>query len=90
MRLLTDFCRLQAAALNVMHKGYHADEVVRACQKMYAVGMKYILNFLGGLGGHNYGFDNAQKSAEVINQTHHTILGKMLLAFKERLYDCLF
>lgn len=60
--------------LDVMHKGYHADEVVRACQKMDAAGMKYILNFLGGLGGHNYGFDHARKSAKVINQTHPTMV----------------
>lgn len=60
--------------LDVMRKGYHADEIVRACQKMDEAGMEYILNFLGGLGGHNYGLDHARKSAEVINQTHPTMV----------------
>lgn len=60
--------------LDVMRKGYRADEIVRACQKMDEAGMEYILNFLGGLGGHNYGLDHARKSAEVINQTHPTMV----------------
>ena len=60
--------------LDIMHKGYHSDKVVRACQKMDAAGMSYILNFLGGLGGHGYGLDHARKSADVINQTHPTMV----------------
>ena len=60
--------------LDVMHKGYKADEVVRQCRKMDEAGMEYILNFLGGLGGHEYGYDHARKSAEVINQTHPTLV----------------
>lgn len=60
--------------LDVMKKGYHADEVVRECKKMDAAGMEYILNFLGGLGGHNYGFSHAIESAKVINQLHPTLV----------------
>lgn len=60
--------------LDVMNKGYHADEVVRECKKMDEAGMEYILNFLGGLGGHNYGLSHAIESAKVINQLHPTMV----------------
>ena len=60
--------------LDVMHKGYHAEKIVSACRKMDEAGMQYILNFLGGLGGHGYGLDHARKSAEIINRTHPTMV----------------
>lgn len=60
--------------LDVMKKGYHADEIVRECKKMDEASMAYILNFLGGLGGHNYGLSHAVESAKVINQLHPTMV----------------
>lgn len=57
-----------------MNKGYKAEDVVRYMSKLDEAGMLYILNFLGGLGGRGYGLSHAQKSAEVINQLHPTMV----------------
>ena len=51
-----------------MNKGYTSDVIVDQCKKMDEAGMPYIGNFLGGLGGHNYGLSHARESARVINQ----------------------
>lgn len=60
--------------LRRMDKGYDAEEIVTQCSKMDEAGMTYVLNFLGGLGGHGYGLDHARKTAEVINRTHPTLI----------------
>lgn len=60
--------------LERMHKGYRAQEVVDDLSKLDEAGMTYIMNFLGGLGGHGYGLSHARKSAEVINQLHPTMV----------------
>lgn len=60
--------------LERMHKGYKAQEVVDDLGKLDAAGMSYIMNFLGGLGGRDYGLSHAQKSATVINQLHPTMV----------------
>ena len=57
-----------------MNKGYHADFVVEMLQRLDKAGMDYIMNFLGGLGGHGYGLSHAQKSADVINLLHPTMV----------------
>ncbi len=62
------------AILDRMNKGYHADFVVEMLQRLDQAGMPYIMNFLGGLGGHNYGLQHAQKSAHVINLLHPTLV----------------
>jgi len=54
--------------LKRMNKGYKAEDVIKNLRKLDEAGMPYIMNFLGGLGGHNYGDSHAVKSAEVINQ----------------------
>lgn len=54
--------------LKRMNKGYTSDVIVDQCKKMDEAGMPYIGNFLGGLGGHNYGLSHARESARVINQ----------------------
>ena len=60
--------------LERMNKGYKAEDVVRYMSKLDEAGMPYVLNFLGGLGGHGYGLSHAQRSAEVINQLHPTMV----------------
>lgn len=60
--------------LEIMNKGYKADVVVEQLSKLDDAGMKYIVNFLGGLGGHNYGMSHARESAKVINQLHPTMV----------------
>ena len=60
--------------LERMNKGYKAEDVVRYMSRLDEACMPYIMNFLGGLGGHGYGLDHAQKSADVINQLHPTMV----------------
>lgn len=54
--------------LNRMNKGYHADYVLHECRKMDEVGMPWIANFLGGLGGHGWGLSHARETAKLYNQ----------------------
>ena len=54
--------------LKRMNKGYKSEMIIEQCKKMDEAGMPYIGNFLGGLGGHNYGLSHARESARVINQ----------------------
>ena len=56
--------------LSRMHKGYEAEEIVRQLSKLDEAGMPYIMNFLGGLGGHGYGLGHARKTADIINRLH--------------------
>lgn len=60
--------------LKKMNKGYEAKVVVEMLSKLDEAGMPYIMNFLGGLGGHGYGLDHALKSADVINQLHPSMV----------------
>lgn len=60
--------------LKRMNKGYEAKVVVDMLKKLDEAGMPYIMNFLGGLGGHGYGLDHALKSANVINQLHPSMV----------------
>lgn len=60
--------------LERMNKGYRATVVVEQLSKLDEAGMTYITNFLGGLGGHGYGLSHAQKSAQVLNQLHPTMV----------------
>lgn len=57
-----------------MNKGYRAELVVEMLSRLDEAGMPYIMNFLGGLGGRNYGLSHAQKSANVINRLHPTMV----------------
>lgn len=60
--------------LSRMHKGYEAEEIVRQLSKLDEAGMPYIMNFLGGLGGRDYGLGHARKTADVINRLHPTMV----------------
>mgnify|MGYP002624680361 CR=1 FL=1 len=62
------------AVLARMHKGYEAVEIVRQLSKLDEAGMPYIMNFLGGLGGHGYGLGHARKTAAIINRLHPTMV----------------
>lgn len=60
--------------LERMEKGYRSQVIVEQLSKLDEAGMEYIVNFLGGLGGHGYGLRHAQESARVINQLHPTMI----------------
>lgn len=56
--------------LNYVKKGYTASDIIRECQKLEEAGMIYRIIYLGGLGGHGKGIQNALNSAKVFNQIH--------------------
>ena len=62
------------AILLRMNKGYKAELVVEMLSRLDEAGMSYIMNFLGGLGGAGYGLSHAQKSAEIINRLHPSLV----------------
>jgi len=60
--------------LDRMNKGYHSDTIIEQCRKMDEAGMLYIGNFLGGLGGHDWGLDHARQTARVLNELHPALV----------------
>jgi radical SAM superfamily enzyme YgiQ (UPF0313 family) len=54
--------------LEKMNKGYSADLILEQCQKMESAGFEYIVNFLNGLGGHEYGLSHARETAKIYNE----------------------
>ena len=53
--------------LRRMHKGYTSEDIVKQMSKLGEAGMPFVGNFLGGLGGHNYGLSHARETARVSN-----------------------
>lgn len=58
------------AVLTRMRKGYGAEEVLEACQKLESAGIEYYLIYLGGLAGKGKCVESALTSLKVINQLH--------------------
>lgn len=56
--------------LQHVKKGYTSSDIIRECHKLEAAEMTYRIIYLGGLGGHGKGIQNAQNSAKVLNQIH--------------------
>lgn len=56
--------------LDYMNKGYKSDDIIEQLSKMDEAELSYTLIFLNGLGGHDYGFSHAIKTADVINRLH--------------------
>lgn len=49
--------------LKRINKGYTAAQAREVLEKIDASGLPFIVNFLNGAGGHNYGPDNARRTA---------------------------
>jgi len=60
--------------LERMRKGYDAAYVLSQVSKMDEAGMPYIFSFINGIGGHDYGFDHARKTAKLYNRLHPTMI----------------
>lgn len=56
--------------LKNVKKGYTTSDIIRECKKLEEAGMIYRVIYLGGLGGHGKGIENALNSAKVFNQIH--------------------
>jgi radical SAM superfamily enzyme YgiQ (UPF0313 family) len=60
--------------LKKMNKGYTSDFIYEQCSKMDSAGFEYIVNFLNGLGGNNYGSKNAINTAAIYNRIQPTMI----------------
>jgi radical SAM superfamily enzyme YgiQ (UPF0313 family) len=60
--------------LKRMNKGYASDVIIDQMSKLGEAGMGFVGNFLGGLGGHNYGLSHARETARVSNIIRPTMI----------------
>lgn len=65
--------------LKRINKGYTASQARAVLEKIDASGLPYIVNFLNGAGGHDYGLTNAQKTAELYDGLHPTMVNTSML-----------
>lgn len=60
--------------LKRMNKGYDSNTIIEQMSKLGEAGMTFVGNFLGGLGGHNYGMSHARETARVSNIIKPTMI----------------
>jgi len=65
--------------LQRINKGYTAAQAREVLEKLDASGLRYIVNFLNGAGGHDYGLDNARKTAALYDGLHPTMVNTSML-----------
>lgn len=65
--------------LKRINKGYIADQAREQLEKIDAVGLPFIVNFLNGAGGHGYGLTNAQLTAKLYDGLHPTMVNTSML-----------
>jgi len=65
--------------LKRINKGYTAAQAREQLEKIDAAGLPFIVNFLGGAGGHDYGLTNAQLTAKLYDGLHPTMVNASML-----------
>lgn len=65
--------------LKWINKGYTAAQAREQLEKIDAAGLPFIVNFLNGAGGHNYGLTNAQLTAKLYDGLHPTMVNTSML-----------
>jgi len=65
--------------LKRINKGYTAAQARAVLEKIDAAGLPYIVNFLNGAGGHNYGLANAQRTAALYDGLKPTMINTSML-----------
>ncbi len=65
--------------LKRINKGYTAAQAREVLEKIDASGLPFIVNFLNGAGGHNYGPDNARRTAALYDGLHPTMVNTSML-----------
>lgn len=65
--------------LKLINKGYTAAQAREQLEKLDRAGFKYIVNFIGGAGGHNYGPGNAIKTAKLYEGLHPTMINMSMM-----------
>ncbi len=66
-------------ALEFMHKGYRAEEILSACKRLHQVDMYYNFFYLVGISGAGKGERGAVATARICNQLHPKIIGANML-----------
>ena len=67
------------SALDFMHKGYSANDIIEQCQKLDRADIKYNFFYLTGISGMGKGKAGAEKTAEIFNQLAPKIIGASML-----------
>ncbi|MDO5296981.1 MAG: radical SAM protein [bacterium] len=67
------------AVLKRIGKGYSATQAREVLEKIDASGLTFIVNFLNGAGGHNYGVRNAQLTAALYDGLHPVMINASML-----------
>lgn len=65
--------------LKMINKGYTAVQAREQLEKIDMSEMPYIVNFLNGAGGHEYGLGNAQKTAKLYDGLHPTMVNMSMM-----------
>lgn len=65
--------------LKKINKGYTAAQAREQLEKIDASGLPYIVNFLNGAGGHEYGSTNARLTAKLYDGLHMTMVNTSML-----------
>lgn len=65
--------------LKRINKGYTAAQAREQLEKIDAAGLPFIVNFLNGAGGHNYGLANAQLTAKLYDGLQPTMVNTSML-----------
>ena len=65
--------------LKRINKGYTAAQAREVLEKIDASGLPFIVNFLNGAGGHDYGFENARKTAALYDGLHPSMVNASML-----------
>lgn len=65
--------------LKKINKGYTAAQARDVLEKIDASGLPYVVNFLNGAGGHEYGLTNAMLTAKLYEGLHMTMVNTSML-----------
>ena len=65
--------------LKKINKGYTAAQAREQLEKIDVSGLPYIVNFLNGAGGHEYGLTNARLTAKLYDGLHMTMVNTSML-----------
>ena len=60
--------------LKRINKGYTAAQAREVLEKIEVSGLEYIVNFLNGAGGHEYGLENAYRTAMLYDGLNPTMI----------------
>ena len=65
--------------LKRINKGYTAAQAREVLEKIDASGLPYIVNFLNGAGGHEYGLENTHRTAQLYYGLHMTMVNTSMM-----------